>query len=423
MRRGIRCRRSHGRADGSVPARVSCVEEAMASRAALLLTGGAEPKNDFQRVFRHRDFRILWFGSLASFFGSWIQNVARGYLVYELTGSKEKLALVSFLGMLPVTILGPVAGGLVDTLDKRKLLIWTQVVFAACALYLAFATWRGFVRYEDLLIVSVIAGITGAVESPARQAVVGLVVPKEDLAAALPLQALPFNLARVVGPAIGGYLVARFGAAICYGIDGMSFVALIFAGIAIRADLSPRGDRATGLWGIVAEGMRYVVREDRLRRLFLYETALSFFGLFYLSMMPAIAKDILHLGADGLGELYAAAGVGAVIALALNSWSNNKTLRGESFKGTQIKAALTIFGVSMLALSITTRPIIAFPIFAALGFSAVVVFNTTNLLFQLIAPEALRGRAIAMHFWAISGIGPFGVFLFGWYSEHFGIDS
>lgn len=395
----------------------------MAFRSVPAAAVGAKPLNDFQRVFRHRDFRLLWSGSLFSFLGSWIQNVAQGFLVYELTGSKEKLALVSFLGMIPITILGPIAGGLVDTLDKRKLLVGTQIVFAAGALFLAFATWRGFVRYEHVLAVALLGGVTGALEGPARQAVVGVVVPKEDLAAALPLQALPFNLARVVGPAIGGVLVAKFGPSICYGFNGLSFLAIIAAGLAIRADLKPKTTRSEGLWDIVAEGLRYVLYEHRLRRLFIYETALSFFGLFYLSLLPAIAKDVLRLGPDGLGHLYTANGVGAVAALALNTWSNNRTLRGQSFKGTQIKVALTLFGIALLALSFTTNVSIAYPIFLVLGFASVVVFNTTNLLFQLIAPEELRGRAIAMHFWAISGLGPFGIFLFGTLSERFGMES
>lgn len=370
------------------------------------------------RVFRHRDFRLLWFGALFSFMGSWIQNVAQGYLVYEITGSKAALALVSFLGMIPVTFLGPIAGGVVDALDKRKLLVITQIVLAIGPLVLAVLAHLHIAKVWHIEVVALVSGATGAFEMPSRQSVVGTVVPPEDLSAALPMQALPFNLARVVGPAIGGWLVARFGAESCYLLNGLSFGALVFAALAIRADLKPKNKGVVPLLSLVQEGWHYVTREDRLRRLFLYETALSFCGLFYLSMLPAIAKDILRFGPDGLGGCYTANGVGAVLALAIIS-----TFSSKPFKGTMVKIGVTLFALALVALAHARTGAVAYPIFAVLGFSAVIVFNTTNLLFQLISPVGLRGRAISMHVWAISGIGPFGVYLFGQLSQKVGIDA
>ncbi|MER3496578.1 MAG: hypothetical protein C4320_07255 [Armatimonadota bacterium] len=339
------------------------------------------------RVFRHRDFRLLFIGALFSFTGSWIQNVAQGYLVYELTGSKERLALISFMGMIPVTFLGPVGGGLVDSFDRRKLLAGAQVVLALGAGFLAVATFFHFVQYWMVLTVAVVSGTTGALETPARQAVVGVVVPPEDLSAALPMQAMPFNLARVVGPAIGGFLVAKYGAGSCYALNALSFSALIYAALAIHAELRPKERRGGSLWDIVLEGARYVFYESRLRRLFLYETSLSFFGLFYLSMLPAIAKDLLRVGPDGLGRCYTAAGLGAVAALFVNSWTSQHPV-----KGTLIKVALTLFTLALVGLSVASSAVPALIALGVLGFSAVVVFNTTNLLFQLIAPPAMRER-------------------------------
>ncbi len=390
----------------------------MARATASLFGAAGKGDGGVARVFRHRDFRLLWFGSLLSFLGSWIQNVAQGFLVYEITGSKAALALVSFLGMIPVTFLGPIAGGMVDALDKRKLLVWTQVVLGAGPLALAALAHFKIAQVWHIELVALVSGATGALEMPARQSVVGAVVPKEDLSAALPMQALPFNLARVVGPAIGGWLVARFGAESCYLLNGLSFGALVFAGLAIRADLRPKERRIQPLFDLVREGWTYVMRETRLRRLFAYETALSFFGLFYLSILPAIAKDVLGFGPDGLGHCYTANGIGAVLALALNS-----ALSSKPYKGTMIKAAVTLFALSVVALAYARTGWAAYPVFVLLGFSAVVVFNTTNLMFQLIAPEALRGRAISMHVWAISGIGPFGVYLFGALSQSLGIET
>ena len=369
------------------------------------------------RVFRHRDFRLLWFGALLSFLGSWIQSVAQGYLVYDITGSKAALATVSFLGMIPVTFLGPIAGGMVDALDKRRLLAWTQIILAVGPLFLAVATHLRFVQVWHIEAVALISGATGSFEMPSRQSVVATVVPKEDLAAALPMQALPFNLARVVGPAIGGWLVARFGPESCYLLNGLSFSALVIAALAIRANLKPKTARIQPLFDLVREGWRYVAGEHRLRRLFAYETALSFFGLFYLSLLPAIAKDVLRFGPDGLGQCYTAVGVGALLALVVTS-----SIAERAYKGTMIKAAVTLFALGLAGLSFAHGGGLAFPLFAVLGFAAVIVFNTTNILFQLIAPEGLRGRAISMHMWAISGIGPFGVYAFGQLAERQGIE-
>lgn len=368
------------------------------------------------RVFRHRDFRLLFLGSLLSFTGSWVQNVAQGFLVYDITGSKEKLALVSFLGMVPVTFIGPVAGGIVDSLDRRRLLAWCQVILALGAGFLAAAVFFRFVQYWMVLAVAFVSGTTGAFEMPARQAVVGTVVPPEDLSAALPMQAMPFNLARVVGPAIGGWLVARFGPGSCYALNALSYAALVYAALAIRANLRPTERRSGTLWDIVREGAVYVFAESRLRRLFVYETALSFFGLFYLSLLPAIAKDLLRVGADGLGRCYTAVGIGAIAALLVNA-----SVSPRPIKGTLIKVALTLFAFGLTALAVSTSAPVALIALVVLGFSAVIVFNTTNLLFQLIAPAAMRGRAISMHVWAISGIGPFGVYLFGAGAERLGL--
>jgi MFS family permease len=368
------------------------------------------------RAFRHRDFRLLWIGALVSFIGSWVQTVAQGFLVYEITGSKEKLALVSFFGMLPVSILGLVAGTMVDKWDKRKLLIACQIGLSCASFFLAFSRWQGFLRVEHILVTALFTGTIAAFEMPARQAVVGMVVPKEDLGAAIPFQALTFNLARVIGPAIGGRLLDLFGPEFCYLLNGCTFSALIYAAYIMRSDLRPKGTQGVPILELVGEGLRYTLKETRLRTLFILEVIVSVFALFYIAQLPAIAKDILHLGKAGLGDIYTVIGIGAVCALALNA-----QVADHNFKGPMIKIAMTSMAIAMLALSFTRSYFVAIPLFFVIGMSAVVQFNLTNTLFQLISPEKLRGRVISMHVWALSGLGPLGTYIFGWIAEHYGI--
>ncbi|MCW5943477.1 MAG: MFS transporter [Fimbriimonadaceae bacterium] len=369
------------------------------------------------RALRHRDFLLLWLGALFSFSGSWVQNVAQGWLVYDLTGDKAKLALISFAGMVPVSFIGPVAGVIVDMVNRRALLIATQLVFASAALFLSFATWQGFVRFEHILVAAALIGTSSSLEMPARQSLLNKVVPREDLSAAIPVNAMAFNIARIVGPAMGGQLLALFGAQMCYLINGLSYIGLISAITAIKADLRGSGRPVGSVKDLLLDGMRFTFRHDRLRVLFVLEAITSGMGLFYLAQMPAIAKDRLGLDQSGLGWAMTSIGVGAIVGLV-----TVYRLSEYPIKGVLIRIAMSTLGLGLIALTYVRQPWLAYPIFAILGGSAVAQFNTTNTLFQLIAPEKLRGRVISMHVWAISGIGPFGTLALGWLASRVGLE-
>jgi MFS family permease len=359
--------------------------------------------------FRHRDFRLLWIGAFASFTGSWIQNVAQGWLVWDLTQDEARLAFISFCAMAPVSIFGPFAGTLADTFNKRKVLILAQATFAAGALFLMIAVAGGFVQYWHIVMVAIVIGIAGAIEMPTRQSVVSRVVPPEDIPAAIPLNALTFNGARVIGPAIGGVLLAVFGVAVCYGINGLSYLALILAVIAIRADLRPIEREPQPIQDLIFEGMLYTMRDVRLKTLLFLEAAVSVFGMFYLILMPAIAREMLGLGQKGLGIAMSTIGIGAIIGIIAVT-----KLSGKPVKARLVLSSMTCIGIALFALGFVRTPILAFPLLALVGACAIMQFNTTNTLFQLISPDHLKGRVLSMHIWAISGLGPFGFLLFGW---------
>lgn len=373
-----------------------------------------KPDSKFQRVFRHRDFRIMWIGAFLSFVGSWIQNVGQGFLVYDITGSKEKLALISFCGMIPVTFLGPFGGSIVDKLDKKKLLVWTQILLALGAFIVYFA-YREMGRQMPiwiLIFVALLGGIVSCFEMPVRQLVIASTVPREDLPIAIPFQGLTFNLARVVGPAIGGFLLAHIGVEACYLVNGLSFAALIFAGLAIKTQLESKDAPHAASGDLMKEGYLYTMHDPRLKAVFLLETGVSLFGLFYLAQLPALAKDVLNLGERGVGDVYTAVGIGSIFALILTAKTADLHIKGYLVRG-----AITAMAIGLLLLGLVKSVWLAYPVLVLLGMSSVTLFNTCNSLFQLIAPERLRGRVLSMHIWALSGVGPLGVYPFGWLAQ------
>jgi MFS family permease len=361
------------------------------------------------RAFRYRDFRLLWAGSFFSFTGSWVQSVAQGWLVYDLTRDEAKLAFVTFCSMAPVSLFGIFAGTLADTLNRKAALVAAQGIYAACAGYLAFATHFGFVTYEQIVVIALLLGLVSCVEMPTRQSVVGRVVPVQDLSAAVPINAMTFNLARVIGPAIGGILLARVGPEACYMVNALSYSALIFAVLAIRSNLAVAARESTPIRDLLFEGLRYTWRDVRLRTLFWMEALTSAAGLFYLALLPAIAREMLGLDQKGLGLSYTFVGVGALAGLLLLL-----ALEARPFKAGIVRLAMAGMGFSLLGLALAPPLPVAMLCLAVAGGCSIAQFNTTNTLFQLLSPDRLRGRVIAMHIWAISGVGPFGTLFFGW---------
>lgn len=368
------------------------------------------------RAFRRRDFLLFWIGAFLSFVGSWIQITAQGQHVYELTHDESRLGWVSFCGSAPVALIGLFAGTVADMFDKRVVLCIAQVLFGLGALMLGVSTQYHVIAYWQIIGVALMFGIVGSFEGPTRQSVVSRVVPPEDLAAAIPINALTFNFARVVGPSIAGFMLVKSGPAGCYYANAFSYLALIAATLAIRSDLSPTAREPQPIKELLFEGMRYAWREPRLRALFLLESVTSSCGLAYSALMPAIVGDVLKLGKQDLGFAYGCVGLGAVAGLVLVSASANYPIK------TRIaKSCITVIGLATLVLATATTRWVAYPALTVIGAAAIGQFNITNTLFQLLSPDRLRGRVIAMHFWALSGVGPFGILASGYLARTFGI--
>jgi MFS family permease len=365
-------------------------------------------RSQIERAFGHRDFRLLWIGAFLSFVGSWVQNVAQGWLVFEMTKSEQKLAMVTFFWSLPVSIFGIMAGSLTDRYNKKTMLIWCQVFYALIAFFLAAAVKFGFISYWQILLMSFLNGCIATIEMPARQSMVSDVVPSEDLTAAIPLNAMTFNIARIIGPALGALLLARFSVETCYLVNAISFAALIYAVLAINY-MYDKKDIVSPSWDLIFEGARYTLRDVRLRTLFILEAITSIFGLAYLPLMPAIAARQLGLDKVGLGHCYVAVGIGAMTALVLLT-----TFADKPWRVTMIKTSMAGMGSGLILLGFARSELPALPLLFILGFCVMLQLNATNTLFQILAPEALRGRVLSMHIWALNGLGPIGLLLFGW---------
>lgn len=368
-----------------------------------------------------RDFRLLWIGAFLSFTGSWIQNVAQGYFVYQLTHDESKLAMVNFAWSMPVTLFGLFAGTLADTLHKRRVLVVTHIIYTVLTLLLAVMTFRGTIQYWMIPAVSLVMGLTATIEMPARQSIVSRVVPAEDLAVAVPINAMTFNVARIFGPALGGVMLARMGVPACYLVNAISFVAVIWSAMAMRGNLGPSTSEPQPIRDLLMEGLLYTFRDHRLRALFILETVTAAVGIAYLPQLPAVVEQILQpalhtpAGLDPdvfakqwLGYAYTAVGVGSLAGLLIIT-----RLANSAYKGRIVQGSMWIIALSLPALAVAHSPFLVFPLLALLGMAAIAQFNTTNALFQLLSPERLRGRVLAMHIWALNGLAPFGVLAFG----------
>lgn len=375
--------------------------------------GSLAERSPLFRVLQYRDFRILWIGAFVSFTGGQISNLAQGYFVFQLTHDEAKLALIPFVWSMPIFAFGLVAGSFADRFDKRRVLVIAQLLFGIDSLYMAAATYFHFVQYWQIIVIAVINGCIACIEMPTRQSIVSRVVPTEDLAAAVPVNAMTFNVARIAGPGIGGLILKAVGVFGCYLVDGLSYLALVLSLRTIRAELTSPSRPQGSLLDLVKEGALYAIHDVRLRTLWLLELATALFGLSYAAMMPAYATDILAGGdAERAKSLFAGAG----IALGVGSFLGLLVvtqLASSRRKGLLIRVSIGMMALGLLGLAHTSTPLFAYPALAIAGAGGIMQLNTTNALFQTLAPERLHGRVLAMHVWALNGLSPFGVLVLG----------
>jgi len=363
---------------------------------------------DGLRAMRHRNFRLFFFGQLVSLIGTWMQTTAQQWLVYRLTGSQLSLGAVTFANFIPVLLLSLFMGVLVDRLPRRRLLLLTQTCFMALAIILALLTYLERIQYPHIIALAFLLGIANSLDMPARQAFYIDLVEREELMNAIALNSSVFNGARVVGPALGGLIVAAMGEAPAFAINALTYLAVIGGLLLMRLPVPRRAATpGTGI-GDLRRGLRYLISDSKVFGLVSMVALLSVVGYPFMVLMPAMARDVLGIGVGGFGGLMSAMGVGAFIsAISLAFWGDRQR------KGRLLVMSRGLFSLALLGLGLSRSTPLSMLMLAISGFAFITQLAVTNTLIQLVVPDELRGRVMSTYTWALGGFWPLGALMIG----------
>jgi MFS family permease len=370
----------------------------------------------FLRVFRHRNYRLFFSGQLVSLMGTWITNVTQGYLVYSLTHSPLLLGVVSFAGQVPVFFFSAFGGMISDRFDRRRMLLWTQSLACAESAVLAILTLTHLIQVWMVVCLALFQGFVNAFDVPIRQAMTVEMVGKDDLRHAISLNSMMFNLARVVGPPVAGILIALVGIGICFSLDAFSYLAVICGLILMR--FPPRAPRThADPLRAIRQGFAYAWGEREIRASLFLVVACSAFGASYLTLLPAIARDVLHQNSEGLGFLYGAVGAGALLgAYALARVPDRHLLAAPL-------VASFCFGLALIVFSQSHIYWLSLLLLMPCSFSLMLLGGSTNSIIQLLSRDDMRGRVVSLYAMAFMGMMPWGSLVQGWVAERFGIGA
>jgi MFS family permease len=341
------------------------------------------------RALQHPNFRLYFAGQGISILGSWIQQVALSWLIYRLTGSVALLGVTTFAALLPQLVVGPLAGAWTDRHDKRRLLIVVQGLLALQALLLAALTALAWIGPTLIVAMSLLLGVLNAFDTPLRQSLIGSFVgSREDLPNALALNAMLFNSGRFIGPPLAGLLLALTSEAMCFALNGLSFLALLAGLLLIRVEAPPRARGSTG--AVFREGLAYVWGNQPIRLLILSLAMVNITASSYAVLLPVFARDIFAGDAQTLGWLWGAAGCGAFLSTVY--LATRQALPG-LVRIVLVGAVLS--GLALLVFAASHVVPLALAAMAVLGFAISVGNVGINMLLQSLAPEQLRGRVVS----------------------------
>ncbi len=368
------------------------------------------------RSLQHAQFRAFYFGQLISITGTWMQNMAQAWLVYRLSHSTLLLGMVAFAGLLPVLLFGLAGGMLADRIPRRSLLIAAQLVAMAQALLLTVLVFGGWVETWHVVVLAFVLGTVHAVEMPSRHSFLAELVPAEDLPNAIALNSSVFNLARFIGPAIAGALVASYGEGPVFLLNAFTFLAVLWGLLGLTAGRSAATDMAHSQWQRLREGLTYAWENRLIRAALILLTFCSLAAPAYTVLMPVFAHQVFNGGAKQLGLLLGTAGAGALLAAMRLAW-----LSGRQHLGHNIALAGMAAGAGMLLFANTTTLLFALPLLVLLGFAITTIAASVNTLIQMQVPNQLRGRIMALFSVLFIGITSLGNLLVGYTAAHLGV--
>src|SRR5690242_6819578 len=366
------------------------VPEDISGRQQRLPVGGITWRHTF-RALRHRNYRLFFWGQLTSLVGTWMQQTAMSWYVYQITNSKFLLGLVAAVGSAPMVLSSVWGGALADLYPKRSILVSTQAAQMMCAFLLAAGVWLGFASTGFIIIVAALNGIAMGFDMPARQAFTVEMTSREDLLNAISLNSSIVNGARVVGPSVAGLMIGAVGVAMCFFLNGISFIAVIAGFLLMRLPAFERKIRIASAGEHAWNGVVYAMSHPRVRTILLLFFAVGVFGWSYAVMMPAFARDVLGRGANGYGVLMSASGTGALVgALIVATYGHLFAPRKLALGG------VWIFSVALVAFSFTRNFSLGLLFLFIAGFGMLLFFSTSNTVLQTIVPDEMRGRVMGV---------------------------
>ena len=354
------------------------------------------------RSFRHRDFAVFWSGNFLSNIGTWMQTVALGWLVLEITDSAWMVGVNGFVSAAPTLLFTLIGGAIADRVDRRRLMLVMQFGMLALALLLGTLTLLEKIDLRSILVIAFLSGLAMAINYPAYQALYPELVKEEDLLNAVALNSAQFNIARAVGPTVAGLALGAVGVAACFYLNAVSFLGLIVALLLIRPpQFIPH--KGSSVWQAMREGFGFVGERRLILLLLSVSGFLSLFGLPFVILMPVFARDLLGVGASGLGYLMGGAGLGAslcAIVLAYIGEPRNKSR-------TITSSAMT-FSLALVGFSMSGSFWLSFGLLAVLGAAMVGTLAVTNTSIQRLTPPRMRGRVMSMYNLSLLGLAPLG---------------
>ena len=378
------------------------VPEEMTGRQRRTPVGKVSLRDTF-RALRHRNYRLFFYGQSVSLIGTWMQQTAMSWLIYQITGSKTLLGVVAAVGSAPMILFSLWGGSLADRYPKRKIILCAQAAQMVPAFVLAGLAWFGMANTWVIVGVAAISGTAMAFDMPARQAFTLDMTSREDLLNAISLNSSIFNGARVVGPALAGVVIGTLGTPICFLINGVSFIAVIASLLMMQlprpTPIAPEAAAKASAWS----GLQYVLHHRRVRTILGLLATVGIFGWSYAVLLPAFARDVFGLGPDGYGALLSASGIGALagaltVATAGHAFPQRNVALGGNW----------LFSGALLAFSMTTNYYLALLWMALGGFGMLLFFATSNTVMQSIVPDEWRGRVLGVWGMVFGGMIPLG---------------
>src|SRR5438093_1102438 len=366
------------------------VPEDISGRQRRMPVGGTTWRHTF-RALRHRNYRLFFWGQLVSLIGTWMQQTAMSWFVYQITNSKLLLGVVAAMGSAPMMLSSVWGGSLADLYPKRSILVLTQSAQMLCAFLLAAGVWLGFATPAFIMVVAAFNGTAMGFDMPARQAFTVEMTSREDLLNAISLNSSIVNGARVVGPSVAGLLIGVFGVATCFLLNVVTFIAVIAGLMMMRLPPFQRPAHAVSASKHALNGIVYSLKHQRVRTILLLFLAVGVFGWSYGVLMPAFARDVLGRGANGYGILMSASGIGAFIgALVVATYGHLFTPRRLALGG------VWLFSIALFALSLSRNFYVALGFLLVAGFGMLLFFSTSNTVLQTIVPDEMRGRVMGV---------------------------